>query len=911
MKRPGLLSIPILFGSLLLSPVLSLTISISQTINEGADNATPEQLAKAMTSQLTEQVYLRILLVEFTDVRCRKDTDGVTPKYSCRDFETLLGSTGIYVSPAMRSPDGDEVFGSMNDYFRQMSNGLLNIRAVVINKQDSITGKPVWVRLPKTKQYYQKICLEIFDHAKRAAKDAGIDASPSIDVKLAIIYAGNLYFACTGLAPQSVVNRYLMSELQGKPYDQEHAGAKFSQIGHHCHEFGHTIGIGHSSGSRADLMEAGGRNGSVAGNAPAPLNPIARMKKGWITPIQTSETSPQDLTLHYSLVEPMVVKMANRDGSYFLVENRRFDQAMTIGATNVPDYNNTAFFPPAWPHGRITQGIFVWRVLPIGYPPDIGYSSEGLLYASGRYGRTYPENCPSETDDGVPFPGVSGKRILSPWSDPRNPDDVEGDYFGSIKNHFTLYVPNTKSGSSCGMEILSEDRAQGLFRVRFYASDPPNPEIASLPSTETLSSYANRRTLCSDGSGGTLRALEAGGEIFVRRESNDKREPKPMMVSDGTGGQSSPCLSMAGSSVLAVWQRTIPWDRGYQVVSSHSGDAGGTWSAPEILTWKYGTSSPPPLPQVAESKTGSAMILYRSGSTLQYLTTTNGGTTWSESAPGPSDVADWPAATLSITETSDGAAEAILAYCSDRAQSPARVCCVRYSFESATWGPPQCVSGNLPVQFPHHRNPNIVSMQTNTGKIPTIVWDATDSHSHGTPVIVVLDARLSPTGKAYRLLRGVCQNDISVLDLGERLTEARSVGSGLVMNATDSPHGASEIPRDDTMRTSQSSGEDDAPTDVQQVPSDAPLPEAFELFQNYPNPCNPATVIRYRISATVDVSLIVYDILGREVAVLVCGKMAPGTYETRFNSAGLASGAYILRMTAGNFVQTKKMAVVG
>jgi hypothetical protein len=54
----------------------------------------------------------------------------------------------------------------------------------------------------------------------------------------------------------------------------------------------------------------------------------------------------------------------------------------------------------------------------------------------------------------------------------------------------------------------------------------------------------------------------------------------------------------------------------------------------------------------------------------------------------------------------------------------------------------------------------------------------------------------------------------------------------------------------------------------------------------------------------------VYDLLGREVAVLVDEQKSPGTYEVRFDTAGLASGAYLYRLTAGGFVQTRKMILV-
>jgi len=88
------------------------------------------------------------------------------------------------------------------------------------------------------------------------------------------------------------------------------------------------------------------------------------------------------------------------------------------------------------------------------------------------------------------------------------------------------------------------------------------------------------------------------------------------------------------------------------------------------------------------------------------------------------------------------------------------------------------------------------------------------------------------------------------------------------------------------------------------------VPQNFLLSQNYPNPFNPTTAINYEVSLSSFVTLKVYDILGREVATLVNEKKSPGNYTVRFNAAGLASGVYLYRVTAGNFAQTKKMMVV-
>jgi hypothetical protein len=96
-----------------------------------------------------------------------------------------------------------------------------------------------------------------------------------------------------------------------------------------------------------------------------------------------------------------------------------------------------------------------------------------------------------------------------------------------------------------------------------------------------------------------------------------------------------------------------------------------------------------------------------------------------------------------------------------------------------------------------------------------------------------------------------------------------------------------------------------------EVKSSNSAPNDFLLRQNYPNPFNPTTTISYTLSVLSRVSIKVYDVLGREVATLVNQEVQPvGNYSTTFNASKLASGVYICRLIAGNFVQTKKMVLI-
>ena len=88
------------------------------------------------------------------------------------------------------------------------------------------------------------------------------------------------------------------------------------------------------------------------------------------------------------------------------------------------------------------------------------------------------------------------------------------------------------------------------------------------------------------------------------------------------------------------------------------------------------------------------------------------------------------------------------------------------------------------------------------------------------------------------------------------------------------------------------------------------VPTIFRLEQNYPNPFNPNSEIRYQISEFRIVKLSVYDLLGREVSVLVNEQKAPGSYSVTFDGTGLSSGVYVYRLTAGDFVATKRLLLL-
>jgi hypothetical protein len=98
-------------------------------------------------------------------------------------------------------------------------------------------------------------------------------------------------------------------------------------------------------------------------------------------------------------------------------------------------------------------------------------------------------------------------------------------------------------------------------------------------------------------------------------------------------------------------------------------------------------------------------------------------------------------------------------------------------------------------------------------------------------------------------------------------------------------------------------------------PTSNEIPTRFELAQNYPNPFNPTTTIKFSIAKTSNVTIKIYDVMGKEINTLVNQKMTPGKYDVKWSSINnnnqiVASGVYFYRIETGEFTDVKKMVLV-
>ncbi|MFQ5605105.1 MAG: immune inhibitor A domain-containing protein [bacterium] len=192
---------------------------------------------RAMAASVTYT--LKVLLVEFQDVKHRNPSQDGKPAYTFQNFEDLFFSSGTYTSS---SPDGEQVFGSMRDYYTQMSAGNFTLSGNVLNRDDDSDNVPDWLVLDYNKSAYTG-SRNVRTDALNKASAAGLNTSTNSTTKLVVVYAGNIWLAGS-LWPSAGSTQYVTCErFHWNDRGTDPTDAPFSHIGIHAHEFGHLLGF--------------------------------------------------------------------------------------------------------------------------------------------------------------------------------------------------------------------------------------------------------------------------------------------------------------------------------------------------------------------------------------------------------------------------------------------------------------------------------------------------------------------------------------------------------------------------------------------------------------------------------------------------------------------------------------------
>jgi len=320
-------------------------------------------------------IRLGVIFVEFADVKHFKSPlppFGNRPDgYFKSDFDSMMFSQNYWIGPQgnNKHPEGDSIFGSMRDYYYQMSRGKLILTGGFINPIEP-NGVPRWLVLSNNKAFYDGL-----SYILRSETDQKLADSNSINP--------TLWPALTGY------DRYVYIFAGNDPTRYTHAGDRtyiqvpertgrerrfpdniaFVHIGLYCHEFGHDIGFfdeynpGNTSvinytSSNYDLMGYGLYNGPLSkGECPATLSPYYRLKSQWVsTSTLVGDTS--GLIVQYNYSNPILYRINPVDRNisldeYYVMETRLrsgFDTYLPNAPNNLSSQTGTLLI---WHHNVV------------------------------------------------------------------------------------------------------------------------------------------------------------------------------------------------------------------------------------------------------------------------------------------------------------------------------------------------------------------------------------------------------------------------------------------------------------------------------------------------------------------------------------------------------------------------------
>ncbi|GEM_PF-1548552 len=279
-----------------------------------------------------------VILVEFTD---RQHYGSPAGGYQKDRFDSMMFSSNYWTGNLGNNihPENEAIFGSLRDYYEQMSLGQFSITGNVINPPDN-NGVARWIKLNHPTSYYNNAYSQtLYNDARQAAQDSG--------------WITQTYDYYTVIYAQDVVTGGTLWPRAVKPYGiimSERYNGGFAHIGIHCHEFGHLAFNFHDEYNPVptplgnfDLMALGSSNGPTnKGECPSALSPYYRIRSGWVTPI-TISSDVNNMTVPYNYSYPQLYKIQPVEGEYnecYIFESRGRDGFDKYTPNNYSQYQN-------------------------------------------------------------------------------------------------------------------------------------------------------------------------------------------------------------------------------------------------------------------------------------------------------------------------------------------------------------------------------------------------------------------------------------------------------------------------------------------------------------------------------------------------------------------------------------------
>jgi hypothetical protein len=337
-------------------------------------------------------------------------------------------------------------------------------------------------------------------------------------------------------------------------------------------------------------------------------------------------------------------------------------------------------------------------------------------------------------------------------------------------------------------------------------------------------------------------------------------------LTNNTAYSQFPSVAVSGLTVHVVWTETR--DGNPEIYYKHSTDGGITWGADTRLTNNTAVSE---FPSVAVS--GSAVYVVwrddRDGNPeIYYKHSTDGGITWGADTRLTNNTAYlwYPSVAVS------GSAVYVVWY-DERDGNPE----IYYKRDPTG-------NQNLP-----NAPSNLTALAVSSSRI-NLNWTDNSNDETGFKI-----ERSTNAGTNWILKDSVVQNILTYADTGLTTNTIYHYRLYAYNMSGNSPY--SNIAFDTTF-------------DPVGIITLEEIPKVFKLYNNYPNPFNPSTNIKFNIAKLSDVKIVVYDVMGHEVQTLVNESLKPGMYETLFDGSSLNGGVYFYKISAGDFSETKRMLLI-
>lgn len=415
-------------------------------------------------------------------------------------------------------------------------------------------------------------------------------------------------------------------------------------------------------------------------------------------------------------------------------------------------------------------------------------------------------------------------------------------------------------------------------------------------------------------------------EIYYKRSLNGGINwGADIRLTNNTGGSSSPSIAVSDSSIHVVWYDSR--DGGYEIYYKRSIDGGGNWGPDTRLTNNSATSWYPSI-AVNRSLLNVVWSDFRDGNYEIYsMRSSNNGVNWSTEnrLTNNSSESSYPSVAIADSlvhvawrDNRDGNFETYYKVSTDGGAVWGAD--TRLSNDPAySYFPTIAASGsNVHVVWEDYRINNNFQLYYKRSTDKGVSWGAEtrltlSNYQTEYPSIALsgnflhlvwFDGRDGNTEIYYKRSsdQGVNWGTDTRLTNNTAYSQFPSIAvSGALVNVvwTDKRDGNPEVYY--KRNPAGNVGVENISTEI---------PSTYSLSQNFPNPFNPVTNVKFSIVKAGQVNLIVYDAMGREVETLVNERLQTGTYETSFNGSMLNSGVYFYKLITDGFTETKKMILI-